>query len=97
MFWNRKSTSNRSKSIADRPRFIHDCVNPGHCTFVGRTLRCDVYVTRGNDWVFMRHDDDEFTGYRGYSGEKARLTARDDAEVFHAVQLAKAAGYTLNG
>ena len=27
------------------PRFAHDC-DTGCCTFVGRTLRSDVYVTR---------------------------------------------------
>ena len=41
------------------PSFEHDCTNPGCCTFVGRTLRCDVYKTRSGGLI-MRDGEDCF-------------------------------------
>ena len=40
-----------------KPRFTHDCTNPGCCTFVGATNHHDVYVTRGGGLI-MRWGDD---------------------------------------
>jgi len=73
------------------PRFEHDCTNPGCCTFVGRTLRCDVYTTRGGGLI-MR-DGDDGPDYRSYpTMQIALLVAENDAEAFHAVQLVEASG-----
>ena len=74
------------------PRFIHDCTNPGCCTFVGRTLRCDVYGSRSGGLI-MRHGDDG-PDYRSYPTRGiARMAAEDNAETFHAVQLVEAGGF----
>lgn len=71
------------------PRFTHDCTNPGCCTFVGRTLRCDVYKTREGGLI-MR-DGDDGPDYRSYPAMRfAHMVAERDAETFHAVQLAEA-------
>jgi hypothetical protein len=71
------------------PRFTHDCTDAGCCRFVGRTFRCDVYTTRGGGLI-MRHGDDE-PSYRSYPTMGiARMVAEQDAEAFHAVQLAEA-------
>lgn len=68
------------------PRFVHDCVT-GCCTFVGRTMRCDVYTTRGGGLI-MR-DGDDGPSYHSYPTMGiARMVAEEDAEAFHAVQLA---------
>ena len=73
------------------PRFEHDCTNPGCCTFVGRTLRCDVYTTRSGGLI-MR-DGDDGPDYRSYpTMQIALLVAENDAEAFHAVQLVEASG-----
>ena len=75
------------------PRFEHDCTNPGCCTFVGRTLRCDVYVhgsILGEKGMIMRSSSDG-PDYRSWPAlSYARRVAEHDAEVFHAVQLAEA-------
>lgn len=68
------------------PRFVHDCVT-GCCTFVGRTMRCDVYKTR--DGGLIMRDGDGGPDYRSYPTMMiARMVAEEDAEAFHAVQLA---------
>lgn len=75
------------------PRFIHDCVT-GCCLFRGRTLRSDVYTTNhrgesGRIGLLMRQGDDG-PDYRSWPEFRyARLAAQDDAEVFHALQLAE--------
>jgi hypothetical protein len=71
------------------PRFTHDCTDAGCCRFVGRTLRCDVYTTRGGGLI-MR-DGDDGPSYRSYPTMGiARMVALRDAEAFHAMQLAEA-------
>lgn len=69
-------------------RFAHDCTNPGCCTFVGETLNCDIYITRSRG-LLMRFSNDG-PDYRSFpSMDIAGRVARRDAEVFHAIQLAK--------
>lgn len=73
----------------DAARFEHDCLNPGCCTFVGRTLRSDVYVTRSGGLI-MR-DGNDGPDYRSYPTMAiARMVAARCPEGFHAVQLADA-------
>lgn len=78
------------------PRFKHDCLIPGCCLFRGRTLRSDVYTTNhqgesGRIGLLMRQGDDG-PDYRSWPEFRyARLSAQDDAEVFHALQLAESA------
>lgn len=77
-----------------QPRFTHDCTNPGCCTFVGRTLRCDVYVygsILGEKGIIMRSSSDgpDYSSYP--TMDIARRVAEVDAETFHAVQLAELA------
>ena len=68
------------------PRFEHDCADPGCCRFVGQTLRCDVYTSRAGGLIMRRGS--EGPDYSSWpSLRHARLSARDDPEVFHAVQL----------
>lgn len=70
------------------PRFLHDCENPGCCTFMGRTMLCDVYTTRSGGLI-MR-DGDDGPSYRSFPTMMlAHMVADIDAEVFHAVQLAE--------
>ena len=70
------------------PRFVHDCVT-GCCTFVGRTMRYDVYTTRSGGLI-MR-DGDDGPNYRCYPTMViARMVAKKDAEALHARQLADA-------
>lgn len=75
------------------PRFEHDCVNPGCCTFVGRTLRCDVYTYKsslGEQGIIMRHGSDG-PDYSSWPLMRyARMAAHDDAEMYHAVQMVDA-------
>jgi hypothetical protein len=72
------------------PRFEHDCADIGCCTFVGRTLRSDVYQTRGGG-IIMRMGSDG-ADYRSYSTMQiAHKVAERDAETFHAVQLVERA------
>lgn len=75
------------------PQFEHDCINPGCCRFAGRTLRCDVYVytsMMGETGVIMRRSDDG-PDYSSYPAMRyAHMAAAQDAETFHAVQLAEA-------
>jgi hypothetical protein len=77
------------------PRFDHDCINPGCCTFAGRTLRCDVYTHRsmlGERGLIMRASSDG-PDYRSWPSLRyAEMSARDDAEVFHALELVRALG-----
>lgn len=76
-------------SMQTTPRFEHDCNDPGCCTFVGRTMRCDVYRTRGGGLIMREGDDGP--SYRSYPTMRiAQLVAHDDAETFHAVQLVEA-------
>ena len=68
------------------PRFTHDCAQKDCCTFLGQTLTCDVYISRGGT-VILR-EGDEGPDYRSYSSENlARHLAKDDPEMFHALQL----------
>ena len=73
------------------PRFTHDCVNPGCCTFVGRTLRSDVYATRSGG-IVMRwgNDGPEYSSLPTMG--LAHRVAEGDAEWFHAVQLVEKSG-----
>lgn len=72
-----------------KPRFVHDCDRPDCCTFVGHTMRYDVYRTRGNSdrepGIIMRW------GNSGpeYSSLPTLGLAKTipDAEWFHGVQL----------
>jgi hypothetical protein len=77
-----------------QPRFEHDCTNPGCCRFVGRTLRCDVYVygsALAGPGIIMRSSSDG-PDYRSYpTMGMARMVAERDAETFHAVHLAEMA------
>ena len=77
-----------------QPRFEHDCTSPGCCRFVGRTLRCDVYVygsLLGEKGIIMRSSSDG-PDYRSYpTMGMACMVAAEDAEAFHAVQLAEMA------
>jgi len=73
------------------PQFEHDCVNVGCCTFVGRTLNCDVYSTRTGG-ILMRASS-EGADYRSYpSMAIAQMAAARSAETFHAVQLVEQHG-----
>ncbi len=75
------------------PRFQHDCTNPGCCTFIGRTMRCDVYSYRsslGEPGMIMRWSSDG-PDYSSWPMMRyAVMAAETDAEVFHAVQLVEA-------
>ena len=77
------------------PRFTHDCNDPGCCTFVGRTMRCDVYTygsLRGERGIIMRRSSDG-PDYSSWPEMRfARMAAQHDAEVFHAVQLVENSG-----
>jgi len=69
------------------PKFVHDCTNIDCCTFVGRTLRCDVYRTR--DGGLILRDGNDGPDYRCYpTVQIALLVAQHDAETLHAAQLA---------
>jgi hypothetical protein len=71
------------------PRFKHDCTSPGCCTFKGRTLHSDVYAMRSGGLIMRRSDDGP--DYSSWPTMPiAELVAEQDAETFHAVQLARA-------
>jgi hypothetical protein len=81
-------------SMRTTPRFEHDCINPDCCRFVGRTLRCDVYVYRsvlGEQGVIMRTSSDGPDYSSTPSMEWFRRLAEVDAEAFHALQLVELA------
>jgi hypothetical protein len=67
------------------PRFARDC-GTGCCTFVGRTLRSDVYVTRSGGMI-MR-DGNDGPDYCSYlTMAIAHMVAARCPEGFHAVEL----------
>lgn len=76
-----------------QPRFEHDCANPGCCRFAGQTLRCDVYThrgIRGEQGLIMRRSSDG-PDYSSWPDLRyARMSAQQDPEVFHALQLVDA-------
>lgn len=79
-----------------QPRFQHDCLRPGCCRFVGRTLTSDVYVHRsmlGGMGLIMRHGNDG-PDYRSWPLlDLARESAQRDADVADAIKLAESDDY----
>lgn len=76
-----------------KPRFKHDCDDANCCTFLGQTLKCDVYLVSktafGGPGLVMRRgsDGDDYSSFPKL--EYARQVAEVCAETFHAVHMAE--------
>lgn len=81
-----------------KPRFVHDCVNPGCCTFVGSTLVCDVYVYRSmldEQGMIMRHSDEGADYHSFPTMAMAERGAAQNADMRAAYELVKLHGLKI--